>query len=211
MRGVVIPSPEMRTWCDFHKMKSSLDGPNFEKIGLLDIRRSQHIQQDPQPNPVNMLYKEVVREYHLEGAAYFMSSHERSMLIEYFLPIFATSWQEMGNDEDRGGVSQTEWRQQPSSNRAAHAVSPQKKFLARKGDDHVPSRASKRSRLSPEPQDNDDDNEEDDSESSTNWFSQVDMWQTRLDELILYRQNNGHCRVPHKWKKNVALSHWVKR
>jgi Helicase associated domain len=224
MRGVVIPSsPEMRTWCEFQTtMKSSFDGPNFEKIGLRDIRRIQPIpQQDPpQPNPINMLFKEVVHEYHLEGAANHMSSPERSMLIGDFLPLIArSSSQEMAHDEDGGlGFSQNEWRPQPSSNTSvAHAVSPPKKLLARKGDDQVlPSRATKRSRPSPEPQDNEDDDddndeEEDHSESSTNWFSQVDMWQTRLEELILYRQNNGHCRVPHKWKENVALSHWVKR
>lgn len=185
-------------------MKSSFDGPQHEKIGLLDIRRMEPIEQDLQPKPIDILFKEVVREYSLEGAAYHMMSHERSMLIEYFLPIAMPS-KEMGLDNHRGGFF-NEWRAQ-RSNDVANAVSPNK-LLARKGDDQVSSRATKRLRPSPEPGDNDD---EDGSDSISNWSSQVDMWQTRLEELIIYRQNYGHCRVPHKWKENVALSHWVKR
>ena len=40
---------------------------------------------------------------------------------------------------------------------------------------------------------------------------QADMWQDKLEQLKMFRENHGHCLVPHNWSKNVALAQWVKR
>jgi hypothetical protein len=33
----------------------------------------------------------------------------------------------------------------------------------------------------------------------------------RFNDLCLYREKHGNCRVPHTYKENIPLSHWVKR
>jgi hypothetical protein len=174
----------------------------------LEIGRSQGDQrkennQEPQPKRIMMDGKKVVRKYSLADAAYHMSSHERSMLIDYFLPIFQSS-QDMGHGDRELNLGASPFRndaRQPNAH-VAYAVAP-KKLLPQKGDDQLSSRLAKRPRPSPEL--------EDESESCTIWSYQVDMWQARLEELIEYRKSHGHCRVPHKWKENVALAQWVKR
>jgi hypothetical protein len=40
---------------------------------------------------------------------------------------------------------------------------------------------------------------------------QAALWQMRYQELVAFRQNHGHCLVPHKWPESLALATWVKR
>lgn len=37
------------------------------------------------------------------------------------------------------------------------------------------------------------------------------IWETRFEELVAFREAHGHCRVPSKWKANQPLAYWVKR
>jgi hypothetical protein len=183
-------------------MHASLAASRLE-IGSNQGGQRKENKREPEPKPINMNGKKVVREYSLADAAYHMSSPERSMLIDYFLPIVQSS-QDMGHGDRGLSLGAFPFRndaRQPNSN-VAYAVAPNK-LLPQKGGDQVSSRAAKRPRLSPEL--------EDESESCTIWSYQVDMWQARLEELVEYRKNHGHCRVPHKWKENVALAQWVKR
>jgi hypothetical protein len=39
--------------------------------------------------------------------------------------------------------------------------------------------------------------------------SSRDVWKKRVQELVAYRDTNGHCRVPFLYKPNKALGHWV--
>ena len=40
---------------------------------------------------------------------------------------------------------------------------------------------------------------------------QEDQWWEKLRELRKYWDENGHCQVPHNYKKNLPLARWVKR
>jgi Helicase associated domain len=40
---------------------------------------------------------------------------------------------------------------------------------------------------------------------------QVDQWTEKFQELCDYRQNVGHCLVPHSYNDNLPLARWVKR
>eukprot|EP00526_Cylindrotheca_closterium_P012350 CAMPEP_0113642290 /NCGR_PEP_ID=MMETSP0017_2-20120614/22215_1 /TAXON_ID=2856 /ORGANISM="Cylindrotheca closterium" /LENGTH=473 /DNA_ID=CAMNT_0000553703 /DNA_START=154 /DNA_END=1571 /DNA_ORIENTATION=- /assembly_acc=CAM_ASM_000147 len=40
-------------------------------------------------------------------------------------------------------------------------------------------------------------------------FFAEDVWQERCEELRLYKETNGHCRVPVKYEENKTLGHWV--
>lgn len=37
----------------------------------------------------------------------------------------------------------------------------------------------------------------------------VKSWETRLDELKVFRERFGHCQVPMEWAENVSLAGWV--
>ena len=41
--------------------------------------------------------------------------------------------------------------------------------------------------------------------------SHEDKWNTRLKELVQYREEHGDCLVPHSFKSNPQLARWVKR
>ena len=51
------------------------------------------------------------------------------------------------------------------------------------------------------------------SKNSSNKFRpyQAEKWQERFDELIIFRNEQGHCLVPHTFPANAALARWVKR
>jgi hypothetical protein len=34
-------------------------------------------------------------------------------------------------------------------------------------------------------------------------------WETRLDELVQYKEQHGHCNVPSTYPKNQPLAYWV--
>jgi hypothetical protein len=36
-----------------------------------------------------------------------------------------------------------------------------------------------------------------------------DVWMQRVEELLQYRDTNGHCRVPARYEPNKVLGHWV--
>jgi len=36
-----------------------------------------------------------------------------------------------------------------------------------------------------------------------------ERWERRLDQLREFRRRFGHCRVPNKWKEDIAFGHWV--
>jgi hypothetical protein len=36
-----------------------------------------------------------------------------------------------------------------------------------------------------------------------------ELWRKRVQELVAYRDTNGHCRVPFLYEPNKALGHWV--
>ena len=36
------------------------------------------------------------------------------------------------------------------------------------------------------------------------------FWQTRYDQLVVFKQQNGHCNVPHGYAPNKSLCVWVK-
>jgi hypothetical protein len=36
-----------------------------------------------------------------------------------------------------------------------------------------------------------------------------ELWETRFQQLLQYRQRFGHCRVPAKWREDLPLGHWV--
>lgn len=38
-----------------------------------------------------------------------------------------------------------------------------------------------------------------------------EKWNLHFNHLLAYKKINGHCRVPHTYDANPALSHWVKR
>jgi hypothetical protein len=38
-----------------------------------------------------------------------------------------------------------------------------------------------------------------------------ELWKKRVQELVAYRDTNGHCRVPGKYEPNKALGGWVNR
>lgn len=40
---------------------------------------------------------------------------------------------------------------------------------------------------------------------------QGDSWRERFQELCHYKQQMGHCSVPHNFKENMRLARWVKR
>jgi len=40
---------------------------------------------------------------------------------------------------------------------------------------------------------------------------QAGMWSEKFEELCAFRRLNGHCHVPHQYKKNRPLAQWVKR
>jgi hypothetical protein len=40
---------------------------------------------------------------------------------------------------------------------------------------------------------------------------QMDKWETRFQELVVYKLQNGHCCVPTHWSENMSLAQWVKR
>lgn len=42
-------------------------------------------------------------------------------------------------------------------------------------------------------------------------FYQAAKWQNKFDELIEYKKQHGHCRVPHGYKPNPMLARWAKR
>jgi hypothetical protein len=39
----------------------------------------------------------------------------------------------------------------------------------------------------------------------------LDVWKKRVQELVAYRDTNGHCRVPFLYKPNKALGNWVNK
>ena len=51
------------------------------------------------------------------------------------------------------------------------------------------------------------------SESSSNKFKpfQIDNWNKRYSELLLFFQTYGHVHVPHTYPQNPQLARWVKR
>jgi hypothetical protein len=38
-----------------------------------------------------------------------------------------------------------------------------------------------------------------------------DVWQARFRELVAFKEQYSHCRVPYQWKENIALANWVAR
>ena len=49
------------------------------------------------------------------------------------------------------------------------------------------------------------------SPSSRHPSVKVGQWQERVTELLHFRDEFGHCLVPHNWSKNRKLAQWVKR
>ena len=47
--------------------------------------------------------------------------------------------------------------------------------------------------------------------SSTYSFFKPEQWEERYQELMEFRNQFGHCLVPHNWEPNRALAQWVKR
>jgi uncharacterized protein CbrC (UPF0167 family) len=42
------------------------------------------------------------------------------------------------------------------------------------------------------------------------WDLQTMAWQERFDELVKFKQKNGHCNVPSRFRENPALGMWAK-
>jgi hypothetical protein len=40
---------------------------------------------------------------------------------------------------------------------------------------------------------------------------QADQWSEKFEELLQFKQERGHCCVPHTFKENPSLARWVKR
>jgi hypothetical protein len=40
---------------------------------------------------------------------------------------------------------------------------------------------------------------------------QEEKWDAQFNELLAFKAQHGHCRVPQNYESNPALSHWVKR
>jgi hypothetical protein len=61
--------------------------------------------------------------------------------------------------------------------------------------------------------DEDEDDCEDGSDKDGRRFRpyQAGQWAEKFEELCHYRQENGHCLVPHTYGANLALARWVKR
>jgi hypothetical protein len=38
-----------------------------------------------------------------------------------------------------------------------------------------------------------------------------EKWEERFHELVKFREEFGHCLVPHNWARNKELAQWVKR
>jgi hypothetical protein len=36
-------------------------------------------------------------------------------------------------------------------------------------------------------------------------------WKARFDELLRYKEMNGHCKVPTDWPENPQLGRWVRQ
>ena len=45
---------------------------------------------------------------------------------------------------------------------------------------------------------------------SFNWNPRETNWRGIYLELVAFQKRFSHCRVPDKWKENIALAHWVK-
>ena len=43
------------------------------------------------------------------------------------------------------------------------------------------------------------------------WDSHSAIWSERLQDLVDYKQVNGHCNVPSRYTENRQLAIWVKR
>ena len=41
-------------------------------------------------------------------------------------------------------------------------------------------------------------------------LNQESLWQTRHEELIAFKQQNGHCNVPQQYDQNKSLGRWVR-
>ena len=39
--------------------------------------------------------------------------------------------------------------------------------------------------------------------------SKIKSWEERFEEVLEFKNNFGHMRVPQNYKENTALSHWV--
>lgn len=60
---------------------------------------------------------------------------------------------------------------------------------------------------------NEEGHDSDTEEQSLDQFSpyQQKHWEQQYRALLKYKRTYGHCRVPHKYKANIALARWVKR
>jgi hypothetical protein len=43
------------------------------------------------------------------------------------------------------------------------------------------------------------------------WGYHHDIWQVKFEKLVEFRNNEGHCRVPHNWNEDLGLAQWCKR
>lgn len=39
--------------------------------------------------------------------------------------------------------------------------------------------------------------------------SPKDVWETRFQQLVAFRETHGHCNAPTKWKQDKALGRWI--
>jgi hypothetical protein len=44
---------------------------------------------------------------------------------------------------------------------------------------------------------------------SDNQVDSAAVWSARLEELIRFKEEHGHCSVPHQWRQNIQLGYWV--
>jgi hypothetical protein len=48
-------------------------------------------------------------------------------------------------------------------------------------------------------------------DQNNNYDYQEEKWDAQFNELLAFKAQHGHCRVPQNYESNPALSHWVKR
>jgi hypothetical protein len=72
------------------------------------------------------------------------------------------------------------------------------------------NKKEKRSRKEQDQHDHDDDDSSTDDNKRFRSY-QTGQWQTKYETLVKFRNQTGHCLVPHSYQGNPSLAHWVKR
>jgi hypothetical protein len=182
-----------------------------------------------EPIPVSHLQHEKDVGGFLDDVGYSMTSSQRKLLVESFLPLNRGggsagvddgllvrvlsnnmahedhTWWIQGKDQ---AVNTTDV---PAGQREDFAPNISRNVIP---EDNLTSGGPSFQRTGHPVQQNSDDIMLDDSDAPkfcNIWNYQQDLWQKNFKKLIEFRKKHGHCRVPHNWKADPSLALWIKR